>query len=183
MAGRADLLVLLAAAAVTVSGCGGLRQAIGAAKVTPDEFRVVTRAPLVVPPDYALRPPKPGDPRPQELRPDQDARAAVFGSDYGAKATEGEKLLVTKAHAEAVDPSIRAQVDLESAALVRKDEGFANKVLFFRNGKPTAPEGQPLNADAERERLEDAELTRRATGGGEVIIQRAHASRIKLPGL
>ena len=48
-------------------------------KVTPDEFRVVTKAPLVVPPDYALRPPAPGEPRPQELQPESAARTALLG--------------------------------------------------------------------------------------------------------
>ena len=52
--------------AMSVSACGGARQALGLTKVSPDEFRVVTKAPLVLPPDYALRPPEPGKPRPQE---------------------------------------------------------------------------------------------------------------------
>ena len=32
----------------------------------PDEFAVESRAPLTVPPDFDLRPPEPGAPRPQE---------------------------------------------------------------------------------------------------------------------
>jgi len=46
--------------------------------VTPDEFRVVTKAPLVVPPDFSLRPPAPGKPRPQELQPESAARTALL---------------------------------------------------------------------------------------------------------
>ena len=51
-------------AAVGLAGCSSTRQALGMTKVTPDEFRVVTKAPLVVPPDYSLRPPAPGEPQP-----------------------------------------------------------------------------------------------------------------------
>ena len=58
---RVLLAVSLTALAVGASGCGSMR-ALGGAKVTPDEFRVVTKAPLVVPPDFALRPPAPGEP-------------------------------------------------------------------------------------------------------------------------
>ena len=54
---------------------------------TPDEFRVVRKAPLTVPPEYNLRPPTPGSARPQELAPDQQARVAVFGTDLGAGAS------------------------------------------------------------------------------------------------
>lgn len=59
--------VIVASALVAAAGLGGCqstRQALGMTKVTPDEFRIVTKAPLVVPPDYALRPPAPGEPRP-----------------------------------------------------------------------------------------------------------------------
>ena len=66
-------------AAVGLSGCTSTRQALGMTKVTPDEFRVVTKAPLVVPPDFALRPPAPGKPRPQELQPESAARVALLG--------------------------------------------------------------------------------------------------------
>ena len=60
---------LLIVAGVALSGCQSTKNALGLNKVVPDEFRVVTKAPLVVPPDYALRPPAPGEPRPQELQP------------------------------------------------------------------------------------------------------------------
>ena len=30
-------------------------------KRSPDEFAVVRRAPLILPPDYGLRPPRPGE--------------------------------------------------------------------------------------------------------------------------
>lgn len=174
-------LIAVVAACAAASGCGGMRQAIGVEKVAPDEFRVVTRAPLVLPPDYALRPPRPGDPRPQELRPDGQARAVIFGADAGAQASTGEKALVSAAGAEAVDPAIRAQVDLEGAALVRKQESFADKVLFFRGDGAEKP--AVLNPDAEKERLADEESVRRATGGGNVVIQRAEPEKFKLPGL
>src|ERR1039458_2342053 len=62
-----------------LAGCQSTRQALGMTKVVPDEFRVVTKAPLVVPPDYALRPPAPGEPRPQELQPESQARRALIG--------------------------------------------------------------------------------------------------------
>lgn len=174
-------LVVLVAACAAATGCASAGKALGVEKSAPDEFRVVTRAPLTLPPDYALRPPRPGDPRPQELRPDAAARAAVFGQDVGQDASAGERGLVAKAGADAIDPAIRAQVDLEGAALVRKPETFANSVINFQ-GATVA--GQPAaDPEAEKQRLAQQESVRRATGGAPVIIQRSEGGRLKLPGL
>jgi hypothetical protein len=175
-------IAALAAAAASVTGCAGVRQAIGAEKVAPDEFKVVTKAPLVMPPDYQLRPPRPGAPRPQELDPDGAARAAVFGQDVGRAATEGERSLVAKAGAEAVDPAIRAQIDLEAGGIVRKPENLADRILSFGgSGKPD--EGKPINPETEAARLAEQEAVRKATGGAPVVIQRKDTSKSKLPGL
>jgi hypothetical protein len=46
--------------AFVLVGCDSIREAAGVTKEPPDEFAVVTKAPLVMPPDYNLRPPKPG---------------------------------------------------------------------------------------------------------------------------
>jgi hypothetical protein len=174
------LIALVAAAAAATSGCASVRQAVGAEKIVPDEFRVVTRAPLVVPPDYALRPPRPGDPRPQELRPDGEARAALFGQDVGAEASEAERLLVARAGADAVDPTIRDQVDFEGANIVHRDQGFADRVLSF--GRADAPADVAVDPAEEARRLAEAESVRRVTGGGPVVIQRDEGG-IRLPGL
>src|SRR3954470_17283361 len=84
-------------AGVGLAGCQSTQKALGMQKVTPDEFRVVAKAPLVVPPDYALRPPAPGEPRPQELQPESAARAALVGQQNSADRDDGEKVLVAKA--------------------------------------------------------------------------------------
>src|ERR1700712_600224 len=87
-------------ALVGAAGCSSTKKALGMNKVTPDEFRIVTKAPLVVPPDFALRPPTPGKPRPQELQPESAARTALMGAREAETRSEGEKLLVARAGAE-----------------------------------------------------------------------------------
>lgn len=171
------LAVLAAASAAT--GCASVSRAVGGAKVSPDEYRVVSQAPLTLPPDYSLRPPRPGEPRPQELQPADDARAALFGQDVAAGATQGERTLVTHAGAEAVDPNIRDTIDFESQGVVRRNENFVNRVLSF--GGNGAAAAAPLDAAAEQQRLADEEAVRRATGGGTVTIERDRGG-LKLPG-
>lgn len=173
-------VVAILAAAGAASGCSTLSRSLGAGKASPDEFRVVTRAPLTLPPDYSLRPPRPGEARPQELEPDAEARAALFGQDVAQAASGGERTLVQRAGAEAVDPNIRQQVDFEGQNIVHRTEGFVDRIISF--GGSSAPATQPLDAEAEQRRLADEEAVRRATGGGQVIIQRNAPGGFKLPG-
>src|SRR6476469_1056797 len=119
--------VLVAAAGL--AGCQSASKALGMSKVTPDEFRVVTKAPLVLPPDYGLRPPAPGEPRPQELQPESRAREALLGQRAAETRTDGEKLLVNKAGADKADPLIRYVVDDEYGDLAYKEKSFADTVL------------------------------------------------------
>jgi hypothetical protein len=116
--------ILIAAASVlALSGCNTASKALGLAKVTPDEFRIVTKAPLVVPPDYALRPPAPGEPRPQELQPDSAARAVLVGQVQAADRSAGENRFVARAGAAQPDPLIRFVVDDENQPRDVLEEG------------------------------------------------------------
>lgn len=173
-------------AAAGLAGCQSTSQALGMTKVTPDEFRVVTKAPLVVPPDYALRPPAPGEPRPQELQPESAARTALAGQAAATQRTDGERLLVARAGADKADPLIRYVVDDEFGDLAHKDKSFADRVMFWRKDAPTGPavassDGSApaviVDAAAEEARLKTL------TGGRTVIISREKSSWIKLPGL
>ena len=72
------MLALVSVAVIlSLPGCSSLRQAIGLDQVGPDEFAVETRAPLTIPPDFDLRPPQPGAPRPQEVTAAQRAQKLI----------------------------------------------------------------------------------------------------------
>jgi hypothetical protein len=171
-------------AAVGLAGCQSTSKALGMSKVTPDEFRVVTKAPLVVPPDYALRPPAPGEPRPQELQPESAARTALLGAREAQTRSEGEKLLVTKAGADKADPLIRYVVDDEFGDVAHKEKSFADRVMFWKSGDKSATTtvsdadtATPIDPAAEADRI--AKLT----GGKTVVIERDPPRKFKLPGL
>ena len=51
---------------ILLTGCSSARDIVGLSKQSPDEFEVVTRAPLSLPPDYGLRVPVPNISRNQE---------------------------------------------------------------------------------------------------------------------
>lgn len=151
-------LSTLAVALGTVTACGSV-----GSRAAPDEFKVVTKAPLTVPPEYALKPPAPGQARPPELDPDRQGTTFAFGSNVGQNASEIEKRVVREAGAIATNPLVRAQVDFESAKILRKPGDFADEII---------------SADD----TSDAEATDSATGGGDVRIDGARGNVVKLPG-
>ncbi|HEX5379953.1 MAG TPA: DUF3035 domain-containing protein [Phenylobacterium sp.] len=180
------IVAIAVVGAVGLSGCTSTRKALGMTKVTPDEFRVVSKAPLVVPPDYALRPPAPGEPRPQELQPESAARNALLGKREAADRSPGEQLLATKAGADKADPLIRFVVDDETGDIAHKDKSFADKIMFWKPGEPrsvgagvTAGDNVPAPIDAASEEAKIKALT----GDKPVIIAREKKTKFKLPGL
>ena len=173
-------------AAAGLAGCDSASKAFGLSKVTPDEFRVVTKAPLTLPPDYSLRPPEPGEPRPQELQPESAARQALVGQRAGDVRSDGERMFVTKAGADHADPLVRYVVDDEFGNLSHKDKGFADYVMFWKKGQPAAApasselgdnDSQPIDPATEEKRLQAL------TGGKTIVIARQGNSKVKLPGL
>ena len=167
---RIAMIGLAACAAFGAAGCSSTP--------TPDEFRVVRKAPLTVPPEYNLRPPSPGSARPQELSPEAQARVAVFGVDYGQAASEGEKLFIKQVGGDAIDRMVRNQVDFDNAQILRKNRSFADMILSF-GATPTEPLVDPAAEAARIKAAEDA--NKDVIGTGKVVIQPKHTS--KLPGL
>lgn len=156
---RVAALLCCVCAPALLSGCGSVRDALGMGKKAPDEFAVVSRAPLSMPPDAALRPPRPGEPRPQELEPKESARQTVFGTSVGearqailaASSSPGEAALLVRAGADVADPEIRRKVDRETAALVEEDASLTDTLLFWQGDRQ--PPATVVNAAAEAERL------------------------------
>ena len=181
-------IILAAVAAVGLTGCQTLNKSLGLNKVVPDEFRIVTKAPLVVPPDYSLRPPAPGEPRPQELQPESAARAVLVGQVQAADRSAGENALVAKAGGANSDPLIRFVVDDENGAIAHKDESFANKVMFWRKDAPSATgAATAANTGADTpapiDPAAEAAALKALTGNAPVVISRTRQSKLKLPGL
>jgi hypothetical protein len=138
--------------ALALMGCESVRQATGVAKLPPDEFTVLTKAPLILPPDYNLRPPQPGVASRNEPDADEAGRAALFPLNAAAAAaalgtaySDGEKLLLTKTNALNVDPNIRRSITGDAG---QEDQGpaFSQRVLF--SGPSQAPAQPAANAPA-----------------------------------
>lgn len=172
------LPVLLSLLVLSLAGCAGdeVSRTFGIVRDTPDEFTVTTRAPLSMPPEYALRPPRPGAARPQEQTARNAAESALVPQAAFAGGNQtlsaGQRALLDSAGRPAPG-DIRAKID-EDAALIRTDRSFADRLLFWRSPPPP---GTVVDPTREAQRLrENAALGQGPQQGDTPIIQRSTKS-------
>jgi len=95
----------------------------------PDEFAISRQAPLVVPPDFNLAPPKPGAPRPLATTSQQQALEALFGPGVAAPPpSPSEQNLLERSGAERRDPSARSTAGDPDTSVV--DKGALTKQIL-----------------------------------------------------
>lgn len=161
---------------LSLAACGGgtVQESLGLVRSAPDEFQVVSRAPLSLPPDYDLRPPRPGAPGPSEVTTQDAAREALIGggtaeatsaaiADAGgdarpvARASEpgpAERAILAASGADRADPNIRQQIAEDEAQLVAID---SRRFLFIASWQQSPTEqriaAQALDPVAEAARL------------------------------
>lgn len=162
------ILALTGLSALGLGACSTAKDQLGLTKQTPDEFMVVKNAPLSMPPDYSLRPPQPGAPRPQERAAAQAAKVTVFGEETvaGAQAapTNAEAILLQKSGSTNANPNIRNVVDAESEDVASENQTVANKLLGWGNDEPGA---SVVNATEEAQRLKQNAAEGRPVTDGE----------------
>ncbi len=168
------LIALLGLSTLTLTACGlNVRDELGLNRESPDEFAVVTRAPLEIPSHLALPPPIPGMPRPQETSAIDQAKQAVLGNDAEAKQTlsAAESVLLNRTGAAQSDPTIRATVNNETKALTDRNEPVAQKLINM-SGKKHQPSATIVDAKKELERIqEDTKAGKNITGADTPTIE------------
>lgn len=155
-----------------LAGCSDVTDTLGLGRNPPDEFAVVDRPPLAMPPDFDLRPPKPGAPRPQDMSTNKRASTMLFGSGAavantpdrhdafmaadgtpGRNESGGEKALLQDAGVNKAESGIRETVDREAAQKVVGSEHLVDELLWWRKKESPAT---TVDATAEAERLKEA---------------------------
>jgi hypothetical protein len=189
--GRLFVHSIAALALVTVlSSCEGIKKQIGLAKSAPDEFAIVTKAPLILPPDFTLRPPRPGASGPQEVQVREQARRVLLrtgrSSTGGAVAqnaadkpsrSRAENVFLRNAGADKADPQIRNVIRRETLALAEKDSTFTRRLMFWRGDEEDV---SLVDAGKEAERLREAATKGESPADGEVpVIERKSSSILK----
>jgi len=152
---RWSLVLPLTASLLSVTACSQVKKQLGLNRREPDEFAVMTRAPLEMPPSLTALPvPQPGMPRPQEVSPVVAAQTAILGQTATSTALESnaESSLLRKAGATETTPNIRALVNKESAEGAEDNRPVAKKLLGLVK-KPSDEPATVVDAPAELQRL------------------------------
>jgi hypothetical protein len=152
--------LVLALVALSLGGCESLGRALGTEKVVPDEFAVVAHAPLAIPPDYTLRPPRPGAAPTSDVSPIAKAQQAIFkaGDQQAAlpdsdKRSAGENELLKRAGASTAPPDIRDTIATEAHS-GQIDKSFVDKLLIWKGPDyRLGPTDQVIDPAAETQRL------------------------------
>jgi len=125
------VISLVSLASLTACGSTGLFD-----RDRPDEFAVSRQPPLVIPPDFSLVPPQPGQPRPQTGGLQQQTLEALFGGPQARSVTESAVV----AQAGDANGGIRSSVGDPDTYTV--DKGSVTRDII------AAPEGDGQNAQA-----------------------------------
>ncbi len=152
--------------AVALGGCGLFDNIGNTKKTAPDEFKIVSHSPLTMPPNAELRPPRPGEPRPQEtstadqareaLSPTLAARNVAPDTQVPRSGDASEQALVAKAGAGGIDPNIRATVNRDTRVLDDSNKTFIDSLIFWHDPQPS---GTIVDPAKEQQRLRDAQAT------------------------
>ena len=160
-------IIAIFAVMLIVTGCQGheVRESLGLTKEAPDEFMVLSRPALAVPPDFNLREPVETSPVEQSKMRDE-ARAALYHTDGGGAAghSAGESKFISNAGQ--ADNNIREQLFKEQN---QKEEIFLQTLVDI-DQKPLDP---IVNPDEEDKRIaEYKEKGKTITGEATPVIER-----------
>lgn len=145
-----------------------------------------------MPPDYGLRPPRPGESRPGIDTPSEQARASLVGQPTdgppGAdqevvaaafdqqqqpqqKLNPAEQALVAEATTTPTDPGIRAKIAEENVQLAGVEAELFTRLIMWRQPSTL---GTTVDPQAETQRLRTNRATGKPPTAGEqvVIVQR-----------
>lgn len=139
-------ILVLAAVSLAACGSGGKSKSF-----VPDEFEVVDRAPLAVPPEVTLTPPRPGEPRAQTINPGRVAFEALFpGAKFPRQTPK------SKSENQLISQLPYSDVDIRSNAGGSLTQDVVKKKLLLAD---------LLNADERTFRPDNVEVSRVSTGG------------------
>lgn len=181
----------LLAAALLLSACSGsdVKGTFGLNRTAPDEFVVVSRPPLSVPPEFDLKPPRPGATGPNQPSTEEQAHKLLTGKDSPPSSLDD---VAASASPTAVTPVLASEAPdgptanfLSRIGVDKADENIRDKLnedamvphgpaakSFYEEMMGTKGAAEPVvDAPKEADRLRDNKDTGKPINEGEVPVQ------------
>jgi Protein of unknown function (DUF3035) len=122
--------VVCLAGTLPIAGCTDFKKTMGLEPTLPDEFAVESRAPLTLPPDFELRPPAPGAPRPQEKAANQQAKQVIETAGPGEPGKQAPDFRLRRSEDGLPDIGRRSAQAPDPTAAVG-DQSLSSKLLGY----------------------------------------------------
>ena len=155
---KTSTFLCMVGAVALLSACESARKVFSGDKSAPDEFAVYSRPPLSLPPEYKLRPPKPGE---KFQRGDSSvaiAKQAIVGQAINRRrrpkveGSPGIIALLRETGGLTATPDIRAKINEEASILSSQDQRFVDKLIFWVDEEPVG--GTIVDAKKEQKRIQ-----------------------------
>lgn len=175
------LFINLISALLITSSCTSVKQELGVARNSPDEFTVIKRAPLTIPPEYNLVPPlDANDPKAiahQEnsmKSPTDKAKEAMFGtsSTKNLKADKSDGNFLAKLKADNTNPDIRRVIEEDNGYIALNNMSLVER-LTSSDEEVAAQDKVPesvVDAKAEDKRIKENQKANKPITSGEVPV-------------
>ncbi|MEQ1789488.1 MAG: DUF3035 domain-containing protein, partial [Rickettsiales bacterium] len=173
-------IILTTCSLLAVTACGGssVKETLGLGRKAPDEFRVVSRPPLSVPPQFNLRPPSASAESPSIIPADKQAESIITGnpleknndlrngevdtavmpvdstslpSATSEKKADSESQFLKNIGADKADPNVRNELMQKRIAIQEKNENESWWNAFSTTSKEKAT---LVNAKEEAKRIQ-----------------------------
>ena len=134
---------------LTLEACGTIQKLSGKDKNPPDEFAVVKRPELIMPPEYNLTPPSPGEINPQELAASVETLRALFpdNPDITPEISRGEAALLRSIEAQSLS-DVRSELTETDSNIVEKGTVLEDIIgIEERSGAPDGSSISHLSSD------------------------------------
>lgn len=193
---RYPALILGSFLALAACESGDVRDTLGLDRAAPDEFKVVSRPPLSVPPEFDLRPPEPGAPPRAAPSTEKSAKSLVLqdGSmtttdldSYqpasetavdpvveGSLSSSAESVFLGRAGVDKADPEIRSKLhkDRKADPVVKEDVSPLEELMGVDPGDPV------VDAKAETKRIKKNKKEGKPVTAGKVKTVDPHKGSV-----
>ena len=113
-----------------VSCCSELGKVLGTYKLPPDEFTILTKPNLIIPPEYNLRPPAEGEIRPVPQQPSRELQAILFNNSVNTEEFSNSEInLMTGADVAESIPNIKEVLDSEMRDVEDVNENLKTQII------------------------------------------------------
>ena len=123
---------------LTVSACGGgLSDAFAYKKNPPDEFAILKKQPLIIPPDYSLKPPNETGSKIARASTRVEAEQILTGRevDINEIASDGEREILDRVGSNPSQNNVRAKIQNDGNNVISKDKAVTEKLILNTTGE------------------------------------------------